>query len=258
MYATWLDSNTWLWEIAQQRVLVDPWLVGSLVFGNAPWLFRGDRAQPRPIPAAIDLILLSQGLPDHAHPETLQALDKSIPVVASPSGAKVAREYGFQQVTPLDHGETLNLQGFTLEAVPGAPIGPTLVENGYIVTETETGLRLFYEPHGFHRQDLKAAAPIDVVITPMMDISLPLVGAILRGRASARELASWLQPQVMLPTAHAGETEYRGLLVSLLKAEGGPEEVRQALSTQEAGTQVLEPKVGDRLALPIAPRSVQA
>jgi L-ascorbate metabolism protein UlaG (beta-lactamase superfamily) len=258
MFATWLDSNSWLLEMGDQRILVDPWLVGPLVFGNAGWLFRGERPTPRPLPENIDVILLSQGLEDHAHPQTLQALDQSIPVIGSPNAVKVVREFGFTDVTALDHGDSLTRAGVTFQAVPGSPIGPTLVENGYILTEVETGLKLFYEPHGFHKADLQAAAPVDVVITPMLDLSLPLLGPIIRGRKSAQELANWLQPQVMLPTADAGEAEYHGLLVSLLQASGSADEVRRGLAEQGMSTQVLEPKVGDRLELPLTPRPVVA
>ncbi len=258
MYLTWLDNNSWLLEIANQRVLIDPWLVGSLIFGNAKWLFWGEKPTSRPIPNDIDVILLSQGLEDHAHPDTLQALDKSIPVIGSPNAAKVARQFGFAEVISLDHNEVCDRNSWSIKAVPGAPIGPTLLENGYILTEAASGLKLFYEPHGFHKTDLRAEAPVDVVITPMMDLALPLIGSIIRGRQSVQELADWLQPQVMLPTADAGETEYHGLLVSLLNASGGPAEVRQTLAEAGKPTQVITPEVGDRVELPLTPHSVTA
>ena len=258
MFTTWLDNNSWLWEIADQKILVDPWLIGALTFGNADWLFKGEKTQTVPLPNDVDFILLTQGLPDHAHPETLQALDKSIPVVGSPNAAKVVREFGFTDVTALDHGESVTRGGATVKAVQGSPIGPTLLENGYIVTEIATGFKLFYEPHGYHPESLKQEAPIDVVLTPMLTLSLPLVGPVIRGLKSAQELADWLQPQVMLPTTDAQETTYEGLLVSVLKATDGPEKVRQQLADQGRSIQVLEPGVGDRLELPLVPRSVPA
>ncbi len=258
MQVTWLDSNSWLWELADQRILVDPWLVGSLTFGNAPWLFRGEHPRPKSIPPEVSLILLSQGLADHAHPPTLQALDKSIPVMGSPKAAQVATDLGFTHVIALDHGDTQTLGGVSIQAVPGAPVGPTTLENGYLLTDDTSGLKLFYEPHGFHPESLKALAPVDVVITPMLDLSLPLVGPIIRGGQSAQELATWLQPQVMLPTANAGEAEYHGLLVSLLKAQGGAETLREALRASGQATQIIEPMVGKPLPLPLSPRAIVA
>ncbi|MGB5975518.1 MAG: MBL fold metallo-hydrolase, partial [Nodosilinea sp.] len=154
MDVTWFDSNSWLLTLGGQHILVDPWLVGELVFGQQSWLFRGMHPKPQPIPERIDLILLSQGLEDHAHPPTLEALNRSIPVVGSPNAAKVARELGYSQVTALDHGETFTLPGpVTIKAVPGSPVGPTLVENGYILRDGVAGPSVFYEPHGFHRPD---------------------------------------------------------------------------------------------------------
>lgn len=258
MFTTWLDNNSWLWEIADQKILVDPWLIGPLTFGNADWLFKGEKNHPQPLPHDIDFILLTQGLEDHAHPDTLKALDKSIPVVGSPNAAKVVQSLGFTDVTVLNHGESTTRGGVTIKAVPGAPIGPTLLENGYVVTENATGLKLFYEPHGHHQAELQQEAPIDVVLTPMMTLSLPLIGPIIRGLKSADELANWLQPQVMLPTTDAKETTYEGLLVSILKASGGAEKVRAQLAAQGKPIQVLEPRVGDRIELPLTPHTVSA
>ncbi|QQE66907.1 hypothetical protein GFS31_36110 [Leptolyngbya sp. BL0902] len=250
MDATWLDSNSWLIELGGRRILIDPWLVGELVFGQQAWLFKGSHPQPRALPDNIDLILLSQGLEDHAHPPTLKALDKAIPVVGSASAAKVAQALGFTQVTALAHGERFTLaDSVTIQAVPGSPIGPTTTENGYILRETATGHALFYEPHGFHAPSLKDEGPIDVVITPVLDLALPLVGPIIRGQKGALELADWLQPQVILPTADAGEVQYSGLLISLLKAMGGAEALQTALQAKGLGTQVMQPKVGQTLKL---------
>lgn len=249
MEVTWLDSNSWLLELGGQRVLLDPWLVGDLVFGNQAWLFKGNHPHPRPLPTDIDLILLSQGLEDHAHPPTLKALDRSIPVVGSPSAAKVAQGLGYSQVTALTHGEIWTSGHLSIKAVPGSPIGPTTVENGYVLRDTQMGTSLFYEPHGFHRESLKAEAPVDVVITPVLDLALPLVGPIIRGHQGALELAEWLQPQVILPTADAAEVRYSGLLLSLLKAVGGTEVLQRSLQAKGYSTQVLSPQVGQPIPL---------
>jgi L-ascorbate metabolism protein UlaG (beta-lactamase superfamily) len=190
--------------------------------GSRLGCLRENTPSRAPLPENIDLILLSQGLEDHAHPPTLKALDKSIPVVGSASAAKVAQSLGFTQVTALAHGERFTLaDSVTIQAVPGSPIGPTTVENGYILRDAATGHSLFYEPHGFHAPSLKDEGPIDVVITPVLDLALPLVGPIIRGQKGALELTEWLQPQVILPTADAGEVQYSGFLISLLKAIGG-------------------------------------
>lgn len=257
MYLTWLDSNSWLLEIGEQRILIDPWLVGSLTFANLDWLFKGSRTQERSIPEKIDLILLSQGLEDHAHPPTLKQLDRNIPVVASPNAAKVVQELGYISVTTLAHGESYKLNNqVEITAVPGSPIGPTLIENGYVLKELATDLKLYYEPHGYHSPQLKQFAPIDVVITPLIDLSLPVVGAIIRGQQKALEVAEWLKPQVMLPTASPGDVMYEGLLVKFLQAIGNTEEMRSQLGKRQLSTQIIEPHPGDRFELPLQQRQL--
>jgi len=257
MHLTWLDSNSWLIEMGGKRILIDPWLVGSLVFGNIEWLFKGSKGTERPIPENIDLILLSQGLEDHAHPPTLKKLDRTIPVVGSPNAAKVAQELGYTQVTPLAHGKTFALnKSVEIKATPGSPIGPTLIENGYLLKELETGLTLYYEPHGYHSPSLKEAAPVDVVITPIIDLALPLLGPIIKGTKSALEVAKLLQPQVMLPTAAGGDVTFEGLLMSLLRAVGSADELRSRLAESNLSTQVIEAKPGDRFELQLERRSL--
>ncbi len=237
MEFTWLDSNSWLIELNQTRILVDPWLVGSLVFGGAEWLFKAERTQARPLPDRVDLILLSQGLPDHAHPPTLGVLDRSIPVVASPRAAKICAGMGYQNVTALRHYEKVEVKNVTIEALPGAPVGANLRENAYILSH-----QIYYEPHGYHDQSLKAREKIEVVITPVIDLLLPLVGAVIRGRASTLELCQWLRPKVLLPTATGGDLKVEGILLKFLRAEGSPTEMAQALRQQGLDTIVADVK----------------
>lgn len=250
MYLTWLDNNSWLIELEGQRILLDPWLVGNLTFGHQEWLFKASRVTPRAIPEAIDLILLSQGLEDHAHPPTLKALDRSIPVLASPNAAKVVRGLGYEQVTAIAHGESFTLADrVTIQAVPGSPIGPLLTENGYLVRGLSTGSSLYYEPHGFHAPMLQQLAPVDVVITPLVNLELPLLGPILQGGKTALQVAQWLKPQVILPTAAGGDVTLEGVLMSLIRATGSVAEVEAELTRNHLTTKILAPKAGERLEL---------
>jgi L-ascorbate metabolism protein UlaG (beta-lactamase superfamily) len=257
MYLTWFDSNSWLIELGGKRILIDPWLVDSLVFSKLDWLFKGSRRSDRAIPENIDLIVLSQGLEDHAHPPTLKLLDRAIPVVASLNAARVVRELDYTEVTALQPGETFTLDNrIEIKATPGSQLGPTLLENGYLLKELATGITLYYEPHGFHAPIVKEAAPVDVVITPIVDLTLPLVGSIIKGTKSALEVAQWLQPQVMLPTAEPGEVEYAGMLTYALRSVGSIEDFRSKLVESNLSTQAIEPKPGDRMELELKPRTL--
>lgn len=250
MQFTWYGANSWLIELSGLRILLDPWLVGPLEFGGLSWLFRASRSQSLSIPGSVDLIVLSQGLEDHSHPETLKTLDKSIPVVGAPKAAKVCRELGFEQVTALDFGETYRWRDrVEILAVEGALTG-IKPENGYVFKAVETGSKVYYEPHGFFPESLKEQAPVDVVIGPVSDIAIPLAGAIVRGNTSAIALATMLKPRYFLrSTAGDDGIVYDGLLSSVLKAKGSAAELQAAINTLDLNTQVLSPSVNEPLDL---------
>ena len=250
MQLTWLDSNSWLIEIGQCRILLDPWIVGSLVFGNQKWLFEGKKTSSHEIPKNIDFILLSQGLEDHAHPPTLKKLDHSLPVVASPNGAKVCQELGYQKITSLSHGETyIFADKIEIKAVEGSPVGVNTVENGYIVKDLATGESIYYEPHGFHSQNLKNQEPVTTIITPLTNIKIPLVGPVIKGQESAVEVCRWLKPQYILPTADGGDIAYEGILPKVLKSEGTIDRFRDLLAQEKVETKVIKPESWEMIAI---------
>ena len=250
MDLTYLDVNSWLIEIEGKRILLDPWLVGTLVFGNLPWLFEEKKNNLPAIPENIDLILLSQGLEDHAHTPTLKELDHNIPVVASPSATKVVQELGYTNVTCLGHGESFTLADkVEIKAVPGSPIGPALVENGYIVRGLASQKALYYEPHGYHSPSLQEVEPIDVVITPIISIKLPLLGAVIKGQNSALEVCKWLKPQVILSTAGGDDVSFGGLLASLLSKQGSVQAFKSLLAQNKLATKAIEPRAGEKYQL---------
>ncbi|AXY67410.1 MBL fold metallo-hydrolase [Thermosynechococcus sichuanensis E542] len=239
MQLTWLESNTWLWELGCTRILVDPWFVGALTFGNTPWLFQAERSRPCALPTDVDVILLSQGLPDHCHEPTLRACDRALPVIASPSAAKVAQSLGFETVIALRPHQTHTYRDLTIQATKGASIGSRQQENGYILRcGSQT---LYYEPHGCHDSWLRTYGKVDVVITPLLDVCLPVVGAILKGGKTALELGQWLQPKVMITTAGNGSLRLQGWLPRLLSVKGTLEELQAQFQRRNLDTRLVEP-----------------
>ena len=249
MQLTYFDSNSWLIEIDKTRILLDPWLVGDLTFGVATWLFKGSKNQKHPIPQQVDLILLSQGLEDHAHPPTLKELDKSIPVVASPGAAKIAKELGYNNVTALAHGEVEQVAQVKIEALPGSPVGVNTLENGYLLTGLDSEKTLYYEPHGYHSPQVKELDSVDVIVTPLINLKLPLIGAVIKGQKTALELCQQLNPQVILSTAAGGDVSFEGILMSILKADGSVEDFQQLLKTHDLSTLAIDPKSGENIEL---------
>ncbi len=240
LHATYFGANGWLLEFGALRVLVDPWLSGPLEFPPGPWLFRGELPQEWPVPERLDLLLLTQGLPDHCHPASLERLERSLPVVGSASAAARARELGFQQVSALSPGQQLEHRGLRVSATAGAPVPQ--VENGYLLEHDEGSLYL--EPHGF----LDPAVParrLDAVITPVVDLGLPLAGAFVRGRTAVPALLERFTPASVLASTAGGDVRFTGLLTRLLWQKGSPAEVGASLPER-----FIDPQPGVRYALP--------
>ena len=249
MYLTWLDSNSWLLEFKEIKILLDPWLVGNLVFGNLPWLFKGQK-QKSIIPEKIDLILLSQGLEDHAHTPTLKVLDHDIPVVASENATKVVKELGYTNINTLKHEETfIFLDSIEIKAVPGSPIGINLIENGYLIKDLTTKKTLYYEPHGYHSSSLKNKDSVNIIITPIIDLKLPFLGSVIKGQKNALIVCEWLKPEVILPTAAGGNVIFEGILMNFLKESGTIDDFIQLLTQNNLTTEVKAPQPGERIAV---------
>ena len=211
--ATYLGANGWLLEIAGLRVLLDPWLSGALVFPPGAWLLKGEMPELMPIPDQIDLLLLTQGLPDHAHPETLQTLSKQIPVVASAAATRVVQRLGFETITELRPGDTTTIADLKIQATAGAAV--PAVENGYLLDWPEGSLYL--EPHGVLDPAIDQRS-VDTLITPVVDLGLPMLGAFITGARVMADLISRFQPKTVLASTTGGDVKFSGIISSLLNS----------------------------------------
>ena len=239
--ATYYGANGWLLEFNNLRVLVDPWLRGNLSFPPGSWLLKGVLPHERPAPGTLDLLLLTQGLADHSHLESLDLLPRDLPVIGSASAARVVRSLGFQTITSLKPGETTNHQGLTVRATAGAPV--PMVENGYLL-EHEAG-QLYLEPHGFLDPNLPEQ-PLDAVITPMVDLGLPALGAFVKGCSVAPELVQRFQPTTMLASTSGGDVRFGGALSRALQMKGSVASTGAQLPASSSWT---DPTPGERLLL---------
>ncbi|KKZ13417.1 MAG: beta-lactamase [Candidatus Synechococcus spongiarum SP3] len=244
MQATYFGANGWQLGFSGLNVLLDPWLVGPLRFGNSPWFFESRFLQDWPIPPAIDLVLLTQGLPDHAHPPTLKELERSIPVVGSVAAAQVARALGFTQVTALAPGQSHQYTSgsgnhLTITATAGAAVPGQ--ENGFLLRHPD--VHLYVEPHGFLDPDLPPQQ-LDVVITPVVDLGLPLVGAFVRGQTVLPQLLERFQPRWVLASTAGGQMQSSGLLPKLLWSRGAMATATALLKARDSHARLLDPEPG--------------
>ena len=129
------------------------------------------------------------------------------------------------------------------------------MENGYLLTDLTDKATLYYEPHGTHSAALKEYAPVDVIITPLTDLEIPLVGSVIKGLDSAINAVEWLQPQVILPTAAGGNVVFEGLLLALLRGRGDVNEFRSMLAQRNLSTRVIEAKPSDRVEVKLVDRA---
>tara|TARA_B100002052_G_C15765123_1_gene544277 strand:- start:22 stop:798 length:777 start_codon:yes stop_codon:yes gene_type:complete len=239
--ATYFGANGWLLEFDGLRVLVDPWMRGALSFPPGPWLLKGELSQEQPIPEDLDLLLLTQGLADHAHPPTLESLPRSLPVIGSTAAAQVVKRLGFSSVESMKPGETTTRRGLTLRATAGAAV--PMVENGYLLEHAAGSLYL--EPHGFLDPSL-APRRVDAVITPMVDLGLAGLGSFVKGCSVVPQLIQRFQPSVVLASTSGGDVRFGGALSGLLHMNGTVDETAAQVPK---GTRCINPLPGKRYEL---------
>ena len=244
MRATYFGANGWQLDFSGLNVLLDPWLVGPLRFGNSRWFFESRFLEDWPVPPDVDLVLLTQGLPDHAHPPTLKQLERSTPVVGSAAAAKVARALGFTRVTALAPGQSHQYTSgagapLTVTATAGATVPGQ--ENGFLLQHPDG--RLYVEPHGFLDPTVPSQK-LDAVITPVVDLGLPLVGAFVRGQTVLPRLLERFQPRWVLASTAGGEVQSSGLLPRLLWSRGTMATATALLKTHAPHARLLDPEPG--------------
>lgn len=239
LVATYLGANGWLLEFGAMRVLVDPWFTGPLRFGPGGWLLEGTLGTPQPVPEGLDLLVLSQGLDDHCHPPSLALLPKELPVLASPTAARRARQLGFTRVVPMRPEARHPEPPLTVSATAGAAVPQQ--ENGWLFDHPAGSLYL--EPHGFPSADLPSRA-LTAVITPVIDVGLPLAGAFVRGRSALPELLRRFQPATVLASTTGGNVRFRGALAPLLRVQGSPSEAAAVVAAHSSACRFIDPQPG--------------
>ena len=213
--AKYLGSNGWLIKFDKANIIIDPWLTGDLVFPPGEWFFKGSLDKEILIMDEINIILITQGLPDHCHIPSLKKFKKNINIICSKSAKEIIEKLGFTSITVLKPSEKIYKEGLEIEATAGAPVPQ--VENGYIVKDNK-GKGFYIEPHGYLDVNLKSQE-IDAVITPTMNLELPLVGSFVKGADVLPNLIKKFNPRYILSSTAGGEAKYTGLLNKLISVK---------------------------------------
>ena len=219
--ATYLGSNGWLIKFEKTNIIIDPWLTGDLVFPPGEWFFKGTLDNDILIEENINMVLLTQGLPDHCHIPSLKKFKKDIYIICPNSAKEILEKSGFTSIKVLKPSEKIYQQGLEIEATAGAPVPQ--IENGYIVKDDE-GRGFYLEPHGYLDENLKSQE-IDAVITPTINLELPLVGSFIKGADVLPKLINTFNPKYILSSTAGGEAKYSGLLNKFISVQEYNKEV---------------------------------
>ncbi|MGA0161260.1 MAG: MBL fold metallo-hydrolase, partial [Vulcanococcus sp.] len=120
-------------------------------------------------------------------------------------------------------------------------------ENGYLLRHPQGSLYL--EPHGYLPADLAPEA-LDAVITPVVDLGLPVAGAFVRGQTVLPELLERFSPRTVLASTTGGDVAFSGWLNRWLWQKGNLEEAQQAVAS---AARLIDPVPGEPYALGVFP-----
>ncbi|EEF33267.1 uncharacterized protein LOC8260404 [Ricinus communis] len=251
---TYLEGNSWLWEVSGINLLVDPILVGNLDFG-IPWLYDAAKKliknfQLNDLPE-VDSLLITQSLDDHCHLKTLKPLSEKLPnirIIATPN-AQPLLDPLFCNVTYLEPGENAEIEGkngskVRVQATAGPVLGPPWQrpENGYLVSSPQGQMTLYYEPHCVYDKNFLEKEHADIVITPVIKQLLPKF-TLVYGQEDAVKLAKLLHAKFIVPMKN-GDLDAKGLLASIIRSEGTIESFKELLAKELPDSRVLEPTPG--------------
>ncbi len=162
-----------------------------------------------------DIVLITHEHRDHLDPDALSKIVASQTEVIINAGSASQLE----DATVMGHGESLNIRGVEIEAVPayniehkrpnGEPFHPPGVGNGYILTFD--GLRVYIAGDTEGTPEMRALEEIDVAFLPM---NLPYTMT----PEQVAEAARAFKPRILYPY-HFGDTD-TGKLVEALEGSG--------------------------------------
>ena len=219
--ATYLGSNGWLMKFKKTNLIIDPWLKGDLIFPPGEWFFKGSLEEEISIEKKLDIVLLTQGLPDHCHVPTLEMFMKDITIICPKSAVETLEKIGFSSIKMLKPTEKINQFNLSFEATAGAPVPQ--IENGYIVKDDQDD-GFYIEPHGYLDENIDKQN-LDAVITPTKNLELPLVGSFVKGADVIPKLINKFNPKFILSSTVGGDAKYSGFLNKFISVQDYEEEL---------------------------------
>jgi L-ascorbate metabolism protein UlaG (beta-lactamase superfamily) len=131
---TWVGHATVLLELGGRRLLTDPVLRSRV----GPLARAGAGADPA-VAQGLDAVLVSHLHLDHLDARSLRRIDGATPVIAPRGAADLVERLGFTDVTELGIGDTVDVGGVGVRAVPAHhdgrrhPLGARADTIGFVV-----------------------------------------------------------------------------------------------------------------------------
>lgn len=233
------------------RLITDPFLRRRV----GPLVRRPPHVDPRSL--APDAVLISHLDRDHLDLPSLRRLGGRPRLIVPQGSAAFARKHGFEAVTELERGQSTDVGGVKVTAVPAvhegwrAPYGPRADPVGYVIAGSR---RVYFAGDTDLFDEMAELAPLDVALVPVTGWGRTVGEGHLDTKRAAKALAL-LRPRMAVPI-HWGTVHPIGLRRqmrhNLIEA---PREFarRAARAAPEVEVRVLEP--GESLDLEASPTS---
>lgn len=215
-------DNSWRIQWDETSFILDPWLSGTEIDGFS-WFNEQWHSTP-PIKYEnvkdFDLVIISQGYPDHCHIETLQKLGNSYPIAAVPTAHKKLKGKVKNNLYEIPKKGQPDLVLGDLKIFRIIPDRPIATFNGLVIQKGNE--YILHAPHGgpFTNETLSILEELSCkcLITTFTLYQLPfyLGGKINPGKKSADKLIQQISPKFILNT-HDEDKPAKGISNKLAK-----------------------------------------
>ena len=190
-----IGHSTMLIELAEMKILTDPWFTDPIMGIAAHPRGLGMKIEDLP---PLDLILISHGHFDHCDLKALSRMDKSaLVVVPEEKTAARIRKLGFAEVSVLRPWETRLTSRITVTALPA---DHPVTECTFVMSYGDQSV--YFGGDTRYIKDFKEIGErydISVTLLPVNGIKLPLSGKVVMDPAEAAEAAVLLKAPVTIP-----------------------------------------------------------